>query len=122
MTFRHRKCNFDIDRYLNPFVPPPPWKHLPYPVARFLGHRETTPQVTGNLMHIFWTFIGVFVSILLIEGVSKHVPSFESHGAPMIVGSFVSFRDPPDHTAALPPRRLETENFSPIAVVSRQEI
>ncbi|GAB0137283.1 hypothetical protein EsDP_00005555 [Epichloe bromicola] len=88
MNFRHRKWNFDIDRYLNPFVPPPPWKHLPYPVARFLGHRETKPEVTGNLMHIFWTFIGVFVAILLIEGVSKHVPSFESHGAPMIVGSF----------------------------------
>ncbi|POR38517.1 Transmembrane protein [Tolypocladium paradoxum] len=85
---RHRTWNFNIDRFLNPFVPPPPWRFLPYPVARFFGYRKTKPQETGNLMPVFWAFIGIFCAILLIEAVSKRVPSFESHGAPIIVGSF----------------------------------
>ncbi|KND90043.1 Transmembrane protein [Tolypocladium ophioglossoides CBS 100239] len=85
---RHRAWNFNIDRFLNPFVPPPPWRYLPYPVARFFGYRKTKPQETGNLMPVFWAFIGIFCAILLIEAVSKRVPSFESHGAPIIVGSF----------------------------------
>ncbi|KAG5982712.1 hypothetical protein E4U55_001502 [Claviceps digitariae] len=88
MGFPHRTWNFNIDRYLNPFVPPPPWKYLPYPVAWFLGHRKTKPRETGNLMPIFWASIGIFAAILLIQGVSKQVPSFAAHGAPLIVGSF----------------------------------
>ncbi|KAG5975234.1 hypothetical protein E4U58_001638 [Claviceps cyperi] len=88
MVLPHRAWNFNIDRHLNPFVPSPPWKFVPYPLAWFLGYRKTKPHETGNLMPIFWAFIGVFAAILLIEGVSKHIPSFTSHGAPMIVGSF----------------------------------
>lgn len=41
-------------------------------------------------MPIFWAWIGVFAAILMIQAVSKRVPSFEARGAPMIVGSFVS--------------------------------
>ncbi|PNY25290.1 Transmembrane protein [Tolypocladium capitatum] len=85
---RHRAWDFNIDGLLNPFVPPPPWRWLPYPVARFLGYRKTKPRETGNLMPVFWAFVGIFCAILLIEAVSKRVPSFESHGAPIIVGSF----------------------------------
>ncbi|KAG5987424.1 hypothetical protein E4U43_005069, partial [Claviceps pusilla] len=84
----HRTWTFNIDRYLNPLVPPPPWAYLPYPVSWFLGHRKTKPRDTGNLMPIFWAFVGVFAAILLIQGVSKHVASFAAHGAPAIVGSF----------------------------------
>ena len=90
---RHRAWNFDIDRFLNPFVPPPPWRYLPYPVARFFGYRKTKPAEMGNVMPAFWAFIGVFCAILLIEAVSKRVPSFESHGVPIIVGSFVRVPD-----------------------------
>ncbi|KAG5999368.1 hypothetical protein E4U21_006999 [Claviceps maximensis] len=88
MGLSHRKWNFNIDRYLNPLVPPPPWKHVPYPVAWFLGYRKTKPRDTGNLMPIFWSFIGSFAALILIQGVSMHVSSFAAHGAPMIVGSF----------------------------------
>ncbi|KAK2612762.1 hypothetical protein QQS21_001213 [Conoideocrella luteorostrata] len=88
MALQHRTWNFNIDRYLNPFVPSPPWRHLPYQVARFFGYRRAKPAETGNLMPVFWAFIGIFAAILLIQGVSQNVPSFESKGAPMIVGSF----------------------------------
>ncbi|KAG5912581.1 hypothetical protein E4U53_005263, partial [Claviceps sorghi] len=88
MGLRHREWTFNIDRYLNPLVPPPPWEYLPYPVAWFLGHRKTTPRETGNLMPIFWATVGVFAALLLVQGVSGQVPSFAAHGAPVIVGSF----------------------------------
>lgn len=87
----HHRWNFNIDRFLNPFVPPPPWKHIPYPVSYWFGYRKTKPADTGNLMPIFWAFLGVFGAIAMIEAVSKHVHSFAPHHVPNIVGSFVSF-------------------------------
>lgn len=89
------RWHFDIDRHLNPWIPPPPWRYLPYPVARFLGFRRRKPQQqqqqqqTGNLVAMFWAFIGIMAAILVIQAVSQRVPSFEARGAPMIVGSFV---------------------------------
>ncbi|KJZ80141.1 hypothetical protein HIM_00855 [Hirsutella minnesotensis 3608] len=85
---RHRTWNFDVDRYLNPFVPSPPWNHIPYPVAWFLGHRKTQQHDHGNLMVIFWAFIGIFASLLTIQAVTPRVPLFEAHNVPIIVGSF----------------------------------
>lgn len=41
-------------------------------------------------MPTFWALIGVFSAIIVLEAVVTRVPSFESHGAPIIVGSFVS--------------------------------
>ncbi|KAJ6445073.1 HPP family protein [Purpureocillium lavendulum] len=87
-TMGYRTWNFDIDRYLNPLVPAPPWRYLPYPVAHWFGYRKAKQRESGNLMPIFWAFIGIFCAILIIEAVSRHVPSFESKGVPMIVGSF----------------------------------
>lgn len=85
-----RHWSFDIDRYLNPLVPSPPWNHVPYPIARFLGYRteEDKPKHKGNLAPIFWAFIGVWCGVALIEVVDMHVPSFQLRSAPLIVGSF----------------------------------
>lgn len=88
MTPVHHGWNFNIDRFLNPFVPPPPWKYIPYPVSYWFGYRKTKPQETGNLMPIFWAFLGVFGAIAMIEAVSMHVASFAPHHVPHIVGSF----------------------------------
>ena len=85
----HKTWNLDIDLYINPIIPPPPWRHLPYSVSRFFGHRRSRPAETGNLMPIFWSFIGVFSAILVLEAVIRRVPSFEARGVPIIVGSFV---------------------------------
>ncbi|KAM3565881.1 hypothetical protein ARSEF4850_001114 [Beauveria asiatica] len=84
----HHAWNFDIDRYLDPIIPSPPWRYMPYPVAHFLGHRRTKPANTGNLMPTFWAFIGIFCAIIIVQVTSTHIPAFESHHAPAIVGSF----------------------------------
>ncbi len=87
----YRKWNFDIDHYVEPIIPAPPWLYLPYPISRFLGYRKDKPVNTGNLMPTFWAFVGVFCAILVLEAVVTRVPPFESHGVPLIIGSFVSF-------------------------------
>lgn len=79
---------FDIDRLLNLYIPPPPWNHIPYPIAHFLGHRKQKPRDIGIVVPVFWAFIGIFCAISIIEVVSERIPSFKEHGAPMIVGSF----------------------------------
>ncbi|KAJ6097621.1 hypothetical protein N7499_001995 [Penicillium canescens] len=79
---------FDIDRYINPFVPAPRWHLVPKPVARMLGHREESPKPVGNIPIAFWSLVGAFCGVALVASVSKRVPSFEARGAPAIIGSF----------------------------------
>lgn len=79
---------FDIDQYLNRFVPPPPWDILPYPIAYMLGYRKAKPRAIGNVVTVAWAFVGVFCAISIIVAVSERIPEFKSRGAPIIVGSF----------------------------------
>lgn len=81
---------FDIDVLLNRFVPPPPWQYIPYPAAYMLGHRKGRPRDIGNVVPIFWAFVGIFIAISVIVVVSERIPAFTDRGAPIIVGSFVS--------------------------------
>ncbi|KAK8100197.1 hypothetical protein PG999_010571 [Apiospora kogelbergensis] len=82
------KWHFDIDAYLNPYLPSPPWKQLPRFLAHFVGYRPRPQQPIGNLAMIAWAFIGIFASLSIIEVVGRHVASFGAKGAPLIIGSF----------------------------------
>ncbi|RAK75492.1 HPP family protein [Aspergillus fijiensis CBS 313.89] len=83
------RLHVDIDAYINPVLPPPPWRYLPRPVSRFFGYRETpSPKPLGNVVVAFWTLIGVFCGVLIVAEASMHVPLFEHHNAPIIVASF----------------------------------
>ncbi|KAB8264112.1 HPP family-domain-containing protein [Aspergillus pseudonomiae] len=83
------RWHVDIDRYLNPLIPRPPWRWLPRPISHFLGYRgDKPPRNLGNLVIAFWSLIGVFCGVLVVAEVSLHVPSFQHHHAPIIVASF----------------------------------
>ena len=92
------KWHFDIDAYLNPYLPSPPWKQLPRFLAHFVGYRPRPQQPIGNLAMIAWAFIGIFASLSIIEVVGRHVASFGAKGAPLIIGSFVCPPIPSDLT------------------------
>ena len=84
------RWHFDIDKYLNPFVPPSGLPHVPSPVAHFLGYRTHAPaRPLGNLAMVFWAVIGVFCSLAIIGAVVLAVPAFQVRGVPTIIGSFV---------------------------------
>ncbi|KAE8383293.1 HPP family-domain-containing protein [Aspergillus bertholletiae] len=83
------RWHVDIDKYLNPLIPRPPWRWLPRPISHFLGYRgDKPPKNLGNLVIVFWTLIGVFCGVLVVAEVTMHVPSFQNHHAPIIVASF----------------------------------
>jgi hypothetical protein len=82
--------HFDIDRYINPFIPAPRWHLIPKPIAHMLGHRDKPVKPMGNILIAGWSLLGVFCGVALVASVSKRVPSFEARNAPAIVGSFVS--------------------------------
>jgi hypothetical protein len=85
--------NFDIDRWLNPLVPSPPWRWLPYPASYFLGHRRKPQRPIGNLIITAWAFVGIFAGLVVVEIVSKQVTVFQDHKAPIIIASFVCALD-----------------------------
>ncbi|KAK4120296.1 HPP-domain-containing protein [Parathielavia appendiculata] len=83
------RWHFDIDKYLNPFIPTSAMPRLPASVAHFLGYRTHAPMhPLGNLAMIFWAVIGVFCSLAVIGAVARAVPEFQSRGVPTIIGSF----------------------------------
>ncbi|EYE94740.1 HPP family protein [Aspergillus ruber CBS 135680] len=82
------RWHFDIDNYLNRFIPGPPWRWVPRPISHFFGYRgDQPPRAIGNLVIAFWALIGVFCGVSVTMSVSMRVPSFEHHNAPLIIAS-----------------------------------
>ena len=90
------RWHFDIDNYLNPFIPAPPWRWIPRPISHFLGYRgDQPPRAIGSLIIAFWALIGAFCGVSVVSAVTKRVPSFEHHHGPSVVASMVCCADIP---------------------------
>lgn len=86
------RWHFDIDTYLNRFIPAPPWRWVPRPISHFFGYRgDQSPRVIGNLVIAFWSLIGVFCGVSIAMSVTMRVPSFEHHNSLLIIASMVCF-------------------------------
>ncbi|KAI1108314.1 HPP family-domain-containing protein [Nemania sp. NC0429] len=82
------ELNFDIDQYLNPIIPSPPWQFIPYPLAYILGHRHKPPErKCGNLLVTSRALVGIFGSLVLIQLASHQIPWVAADGL-RIVASF----------------------------------
>ncbi|KAI1187094.1 HPP family-domain-containing protein [Nemania serpens] len=82
------QLNFNIDKYLNPLIPSPPWQTIPYPVSYLLGYRKTPPErKCGNLLVTSRALVGIFGSLVLIQLVGHQIPWVASNGL-RIVASF----------------------------------
>ncbi|RMJ26351.1 HPP family [Aspergillus sp. HF37] len=84
----YHRWHFDIDRYINPWLPAPRWHRLPGPIARFFGHRHEEPRAMGNILIALWTLVTVFCGVSIITSVTMRVPAFQNHGAPDVIPSF----------------------------------
>jgi hypothetical protein len=80
--------NIDVDLYLNRFIPRSRIYLLPKPISWLLGYRKEPGTPVGSLIVWFWSFIGAFVGVLIVEAVF-HTEGLQSHGTPIIIGSLV---------------------------------
>ncbi|PQE10097.1 HPP family protein [Rutstroemia sp. NJR-2017a BVV2] len=79
--------DFNIDDYLNRFIPASRLHILPQYVSWFLGYRREQRAPVGTLVIWFWAFVGAFCGIAIVEGVySTHF--FKEHGTPLVIASF----------------------------------
>ncbi|GAB7323303.1 hypothetical protein MBLNU13_g05777t1 [Cladosporium sp. NU13] len=79
--------DFDMDRYLNPWLPHNRVGHLPAPISRFLGYRKDTYKEPPALVQWFSAFVGAFIGILLIGAIFKYAPGVVDKHPPIIVAS-----------------------------------
>ena len=81
---------FDVDKYLNPYIPRNLVYRLPKPLSHFLGHRDRPRTGIGNIIVAGWALLGAFVGVAVIEAAFM-APSIKDHGVPLLIGSFVRF-------------------------------
>jgi CBS-domain-containing membrane protein len=82
------RFDFNIDDYLNPFVPRPWLKLLPKPISRLLGYRSTPQEPIGSLLVCIWAFIGAFAGISLTSLLFHVLPVPGPSGPLIIIASF----------------------------------
>lgn len=82
-----RLLNFDIDIYLNPFIPPSQLHRLPKPIAHFLGHRTHAPTEPPNVLSYLLTFVATVAGLCLVGGVYNHAPGVAKWSPPPLVAS-----------------------------------
>jgi len=86
-----KDLDFDIDNYLNRYVPPSQLPKLPKRVSWWLGYRTAPVQDIGSILVWWWSFFGAFVGILTIGAMFRYGPVFQDRGLPVIIGSLVRF-------------------------------
>lgn len=95
-TSQSRSKPFDIDVYLNPYIPRSPIHLLPRHISYFLGHRPPRkdhpspppPQRFHDTILYTSIFIGTFCGLAIIENVFLALPPLSGHAAPIIIASF----------------------------------
>ncbi|EXJ74582.1 uncharacterized protein A1O5_02878 [Cladophialophora psammophila CBS 110553] len=106
---------FDIDNYLNPFVPRNPLRFLPPWISYWFGHRSPSSTVAHHPclcflpnscleffhplewfftyhFHTFFLYlsilVGAFCGVAIIENVFLALPRLSGHAVPIVIASF----------------------------------
>jgi hypothetical protein len=82
-------CNFDMDKYTNPYTPPSPLHRLPPWISRFLGYRKEQKPDVGNILGAFWSCLGAFCGLAVVAAAFNNTESIQRHGPPALIASFV---------------------------------
>ncbi|EOD47712.1 putative hpp family protein [Neofusicoccum parvum UCRNP2] len=82
-----KDVHFDIDDYLNPFVPRSRISRLPKPLSRFLGYRDSPAPQVGNVLIATWALVGAFCGLTTVTAVYKFAPGISQYHPPVIIAS-----------------------------------
>ncbi|KAJ9643333.1 uncharacterized protein PV06_09208 [Exophiala oligosperma] len=90
---------FDIDNYLNPFIPQNPLRFFPSWFSHWFGYRAPRASSAGQkppqphspfhtLSLYLSVMLGAFCGVAIIENVFLALPTLSGHAAPIIIASF----------------------------------
>ncbi|RDL34560.1 uncharacterized protein BP5553_07688 [Venustampulla echinocandica] len=81
--------DFDVDDYINRFVPRSRLYLLPTPVSWLLGYRaKPSPRPPiGSLLVWCWSCLGAFCGLMVVEAVFR-TKAIQFHGVPVVIASF----------------------------------
>ena len=83
----HDLLNFNIDRYLNPYLPHNHLNILPKPITHFLGYRSKSSTEPPVLVQWALMFVSTVAGICLVAGIYNHAPGIARYNPPEIVAS-----------------------------------
>jgi hypothetical protein len=86
---RVKRWHFDLDHYLNPFIPLSPLPRLPAYLSRFLGYRKEQEADVGNVVGAWWSGVGAFCGLAVIAAVFDNSKSIQARHPPAMIASFV---------------------------------
>ncbi|KAF2463681.1 uncharacterized protein BDR25DRAFT_297495 [Lindgomyces ingoldianus] len=85
---RAKEWNFDVDSYINRYLPPSPLHRLPTPISKFLGYRKEQQEDVGNVLAAWWSCVGAFCGLAMIAAVFNNLSSIQAHHPPVMIASF----------------------------------
>jgi len=78
---------FDIDRYVNPFVPSSPLYRFPRSISHWLGYREGLQKEPPILIQWTLSFIAIVAGLCLIGGLYNTTPGIQKWHPPVMIAS-----------------------------------
>ncbi|KAK5125425.1 hypothetical protein LTR85_000534 [Meristemomyces frigidus] len=79
--------NFDIDRYVNPYIPHNRLYILPRPLQHILGYRQEPQKEPPAAVQWILTFIATLGGLCLVASVYTHAPGIAQYHPPVVVAS-----------------------------------
>jgi hypothetical protein len=89
-----KDLHFDVDDYLNRFVPPSQLHRIPKPIARFLGYRKSPAKDIGNVVVALWSLLGAFLGLLVVGAAFRYSVVLQSYHPPVLFASLVHLDAP----------------------------
>jgi len=83
----HDILNFDIDRYLNPYIPHNRLDVFPQPLRRFLGRRSQPQKEPPAVAQWVSMFIATLGGLCLVGGLFNHAPGIANLQPPVVIAS-----------------------------------
>jgi CBS-domain-containing membrane protein len=79
--------DFDIDRYLNPWIPHNRLYILPKPISRWLGYRAEPQKDPYQVLQWPVTFLATIAGLCLVAGIGNYAPGILAWHPPVMIAS-----------------------------------
>ncbi|KAF4548939.1 Hypothetical protein D9617_24g016530 [Elsinoe fawcettii] len=86
-TISDHILNFNIDYYLNPYLPPSILPRLPIFLAYPLGRRKTPPPALPITIHTLVSVVAAFLGLLTVTAIINFAPQLQHISTPVLIPS-----------------------------------